>query len=326
MKHLYTAFVCVLLSYSNIAQTVITSTDIMPTLGETIYTEGSNQVPPISYFTGGQNQNWDMTWFTASQQDTFRYVSTSNAINPAYAPNADFVKQSNDGDHFIAINDSAYVSLYYHSYLWDVYEYDYNLLYNLPMAYGNIDTTHFEGVLQLNGNTYYREVEHIQEVIGEGNLSTPNGYFTNCLQIKTIRIFRDSSASTQQAGYNGDTTYTWVKPGFSEVIFSISIKYTPFPESTDYYNYLPKQGILNTSENTWNDIIIAPNPSNGVVEIQNIDNNTALSIKNTLGQTLEKRSLKKGSNYLNLEHLPKGIYYLLLRQQNSSKGYKLILN
>lgn len=316
---------CSLVVLSAWTQTSITHLDFTPTLGETVYSQSSQESPQNNYELNGQGVSWDMTWFSPSSQDSFRYVSTSNAVNPLHAPEADFVKQSSNGDHFIALNDSAYVSLHYHSYLYDAFEYNYNLIYNLPITYGNIDTTYYTGGLNLAGTITYREVEHIQEVVGEGNLTTPNGYFENCLKVKTVRNYRDSSSATQQITYSADTNYSWHKEGFSEVLFSINITYSNATQQYYYYNYMPTFGMLSTEENYWDQISIAPNPSNGKMEIKNITANSTLIITNSVGQKIENIQLSKGSNYLDLEHLPQGVYYLQLENQNSGKGYKLIL-
>lgn len=89
---------------------------------------------------------------------------------------------------------------------------------------------------------------------------------------------------------------------------------------------------LDTEDYTINDLIIFPNPSNGTITIKTDSTlliESQLTLYNSLGQCLLSKRLTFNNEYsINLNFLPNGIYYIVLKSINTQKVFKqkLIIN
>ncbi|MBK8686647.1 MAG: T9SS type A sorting domain-containing protein [Bacteroidetes bacterium] len=68
-------------------------------------------------------------------------------------------------------------------------------------------------------------------------------------------------------------------------------------------------------DNSRDELIVFPNPANNQIWIGRQSKASAFLITNTAGQTL-KSGTTKGDEYLDIQELPAGIYFLQMNQQN----------
>ncbi len=90
---------------------------------------------------------------------------------------------------------------------------------------------------------------------------------------------------------------------------------------------------LPTSVNSkfdFNQIKIFPNPTNDIINIEisnSMNEDISLNVYNSLGELLiEKKFLNKTTDYIDISHFSKGIYYLKIESANINKVEKIILN
>jgi hypothetical protein len=104
-----------------------------------------------------------------------------------------------------------------------------------------------------------------------------------------------------------------VLPGY----YGIGMSSFQFPEMSVSSNYADDQQIQ-----------VFPNPSSGQINIQleNIAQETTVYINNSIGQLVkEPFILSNGKHSVDLESLKSGIYFVLLKNEASSKMYKIEL-
>lgn len=324
MKTLFTLAVSFSFIYFNFAQTQITASTLTPTIGSTVKTRSST-IEPINYHSNGIDVLWDLSQVFASQIDSFTYINVADAQNPNLAPNASYVKRYNSGELFVTLNDSAYVHDYYHPYQNYSFIYDYAILFNLPMTYGNVDTNYYTGVLSLPGATTIRTVESIQSVEGVGTLFTPEWHLEDCIKTKVVRNFKDSAVSTQAVVYSSDTTYFWFNANFPEPVLSISINYSAANQQTYYYNSFRLIENLSTSKADLYALKIYPNPSKGIVYFKDLQENYSLEVHNLLGKRVATYTLEKGNQQIDLGYLESGGYLLTFTGASGSLTQRLII-
>lgn len=76
--------------------------------------------------------------------------------------------------------------------------------------------------------------------------------------------------------------------------------------------------------NTFNTLSIAPNPTNGMVNLTGVlDPKSAITLYNTLGELVLKA--KTPSSTIDLSHLPKGIYFLTITNGQAHFSEKIVL-
>jgi hypothetical protein len=77
------------------------------------------------------------------------------------------------------------------------------------------------------------------------------------------------------------------------------------------------------SEVTENDIIIYPNPSNGIFNIEGVSTSSSLTIFNAFGEEMRSHDLiRKG--IINLNTQPNGVYFVRIETSSGSFVKKLV--
>jgi hypothetical protein len=101
------------------------------------------------------------------------------------------------------------------------------------------------------------------------------------------------------------------------------------------YLYLNSGGVfspqlaVHQSADTFNTIVIAPNPTTGIFEVQSASNgilkNATLTITDIVGKTVfSKHYTAIDSESISLENQPKGLYFVQLQSENRTGHYKLL--
>ncbi|MDX1445122.1 T9SS type A sorting domain-containing protein [Lishizhenia sp.] len=324
MKTLITFVLTLPFIMSSHAQTQITANTLNPTIGATVKTK-FEQTLPMNFEQNGTNAVWDLSQFFPSQEDSFSYINVAEAQSPSLAPNASFVKRYNSGELFVTLNDSAYVHEHYQPYQNSAFVYDYAVLFNLPMQYGNVDTNNYSGTLSLAGSTTLQEVESIHSVVGEGTLITSQTTFNNCIKTKVVRNFKDSSVETQSVYYSSDTTYFWFSPNYPDPLLSISIRYSSGSQQTFYYTALQQITSLSTTKNDISKLEVYPNPSNGIITLKELPKTGTIILTDPLGKTIVTFPVDKTTQQLDLRHLDKGSYFLHVAGKETTHTQQIML-
>ena len=335
MKKPFTLFIALTLGITSFGQSqTVTSQNLTPTIGTsqkrfTIYLSSSpglsNSYNINSAFQTGINCNWDITDIPQNNVyvDTIRYISVSDAQDPSLAPNADFVKNYGYKQEFITINDSTYNVEHEDNYTYDPFNYNPLIRYNLNMEYGKVDSNTFSGIRFDTYDTIHRDVQSVQEVVGEGTLTIPQGTLEGCLKIRTVWNISDSNIVTQDVSNILDTVYYWFSPYYTEPVAIVDVVY--LGGNPTYYCIFLDMPNLSTEKNILNTVSIYPNPSNGVISIKKLPVNCEMKIIDISGRLVLKQKLLKGTHTLDLDYLEKGSYQLTLEYDDVSTSHKIIL-
>lgn len=82
---------------------------------------------------------------------------------------------------------------------------------------------------------------------------------------------------------------------------------------------------LGINEYSNNNVLIFPNPTEGLIYFENINKNTSLKLINTLGQTIEFfNNFSNSNNIIDISKYPNGIYYLEIFCDGKVKTEKII--
>ncbi|MEQ8624915.1 MAG: T9SS type A sorting domain-containing protein [Vicingaceae bacterium] len=172
-----------------------------------------------------------------------------------------------------------------------------------------------------------------------------------CDSVLTLELTIDSVSdlSTTTAGLtitanNANATYQWLDCGNNYAIIAGDTSQTfTATANGDYAVELTENACVDTSacvaiisvglleESVGNELFkIYPNPSNGILTVElllptagrNLESNPSLFIYNQMAQVVREVRVKEGKNEINLNGLPKGVYFI--RYGNSSKKIVLI--
>lgn len=98
----------------------------------------------------------------------------------------------------------------------------------------------------------------------------------------------------------------------------------PFHPNSGWNHENCEEIITDVKENSGSEsILIYPNPVSGIIRIENIDPMTNCRIVNVKGETLIKRNISE-SNEFNLTALPKGIFFIELKNKDYMTVNKII--
>lgn len=184
-----------------------------------------------------------------------------------------------------------------------------------------------------------------------GNLNnldlSNNPLLKNLFATNTLIDSLDVSANTNLEILVVDScqnlTYLNVKNGNNTAIFYYDSRVTPnltcievdnvtwsnsnwtWRDANNVFNTSCSVGLAEFKEKT--NLSIYPNPTNGYVTIQldDIPNNVVVQIKDVLGKTLLEQKVNSTNTEINVNHLPKGIYYVELINDSYKYAKKLVL-
>ncbi len=139
--------------------------------------------------------------------------------------------------------------------------------------------------------------------------------------------FIHNSAQTTYAQFSIDITYqsqSLTPDTMNIIILSSGLSATPNSKLlVDDISFDYPQGI---TTNDKSDCYIYPNPSNGIVNVSFASNEKyTATLFNSLGQKTHMKNINNSSSTLDLTNLPKGIYLLELKSDNSRTVRKITL-
>lgn len=249
MKKLLLALLVIVGLHAN-AQVTITQTE-MPHSGDELYRTRANINPFLNYGATGANYVWNFTNLTPTTQDSAIYQSVSST-NFVYALTyADIFFNPNRANHAregvdIPFNnllpiDNPYTFFYRSGSVYKKVGYgvelagipvpiiyaDHDVIYNLPLNYGDIDSSFSSYNLSIPTLAYYGyDQNRYNEVDGWGVINTPAGSF-DALRVKTELYGKDTIAvDSLSLGFVIDrpvvTEYKWLSPNIRVPVLQIN--------------------------------------------------------------------------------------------------------
>jgi polyhydroxybutyrate depolymerase len=106
--------------------------------------------------------------------------------------------------------------------------------------------------------------------------------------------------------------------------FNASVEIWRFFRQYKLNQFIPNVGITNTTYNE-NDILIYPNPTYGLLSIKS-ETSKKIEIINELGQQVYYvySDVHTSSNIIDISHLPRGVYFLKINNNNSLVYKKIV--
>lgn len=299
-----------------IAQPTLTSSGIMPVVGNSYTMVSSSWVSPGS---AGANQTWNLALTnsgsspsTAVAPSSSPYASSFPAATVAFNSSGNWVfykgtasAWQNNG----LVNSSGTVLAY--SDLEDMlrFPFTYNNTYVDPWSVTYIQSTY----------TYYRTGTTTVTADGYGTLTTPDGTFTNVMRVHFVQDYQDStniSSTPFVITYQNDE-YMWYLNGNHNAIAAVytltSSASSPF--TGGFYMTGVVSGIEDASGLT--SMSLAPNPANEQADFTftlNQEKNVTVKLFNSVGQEMETAYTTAGiagENKISIPvaDLPAGIYF-----------------
>ena len=215
----------------------------------------------------------------------------------------------------IGISSINFIGNWADNGVWEVWYYhlsDPEQYYTFPFSFGNAAQDTFEGVsfdLSENGLHKYDGTRTL-EADGYGLLLLPGISYPNCLRVKSIRNYNDSS----MFGINNYTKiyYTWFQLNRNGPILEMEINTNPFVQAKYYYNN-PLVGTIELNNEV--DFLLSPNPFNNTLSVSGNNLNTEIIIYDIFSRKIIQSKFKNSIDF-NTEHFPNGIYIYEVRNMN----------
>lgn len=250
MKHLSTLLASLVLVATTQAQVTIGQNE-MPHSGDHLYRTQAALNPFLNYAATGAGHTWNFASLTAAGEESTDYVSVSST-NIVYAlVYVDIFLNPNRANHAnagtdIAFSDllpienaytfrhqsaTAYTTVGYGAEVSNlpvpiIFD-EHDVVYELPLNYGNTSTSHSSWKINLPTLAYYGfQQERQNEVDGWGSITTPSGTF-DVLRVKTTLDASDTiNIDTLGMGFTIDRPrvreYKWLAPGIRVPVMQVN--------------------------------------------------------------------------------------------------------
>ena len=309
MKKITITALFIYLSFVSFGQPVLNASDINP-LNQTgnTYNASSTTIGPGN---AGANQNWDFSNLILTQQGNSVNNSVATAPYASSFPNSNFyISSQPQSDSYAYYNltsaklevlgastSNQIILNYYNPQTIFVFPYTFNTVINDTYQY-NTDPT----------------ISLYSEYDAYGTVTTAFGTYNDVIRVKQI--------------YSGFTIYNWFKANPYQDIISVLIE----TNGTKNYSVFEKTNLTTEKKTFTAKFSIAPNPTNGILTINNSENLNSenfINVFDILGNQIVKNQPINGtSNSVNISDYASGLYLIKITDANEKVLYtdKIIKN
>lgn len=353
MKKFYSALALVVtFSTASMAQTTITAA-AMPQIGYVYNMASDTAIADLPSFTVSAGSSSAQTWdysndFNFVYGENTSFVAPSAGAGSANFPNATMaVMQPNGTDwvYFVSNSSGLYIDGAHVVVSGGSADLDLNpnsLFMATPSTLGTTNTATTAATATTVVSTYTVQVRHSanRTVTADafGQLTTPAGTYPNTLRLRTYETSIDSAffyilGSWSFAQEQRDTTlqYSWMQNSPDAQLLQISLNTAGAATKASYLQsfsngiaaYAGADQGFNLYPNPTSDLtyLSYENKSTGPVSLQMFDMNGRM-----VGDLLnENQAIGKHKAFINVEglHLPKGMYFLQLKNSEGIQNIKL---
>jgi hypothetical protein len=299
-----------------IAQPTLTSSGIMPVIGNTFTTVSSAWTNPGS---AGANQTWNLA-LTNSATSPSTAVSPSSSPYSSSFPAATVAFNSSGTWVYYKGTSSAWQNNGYVTGAGTVLSYsDMEDMLRFPFTYNNTYTDPWAVTYIQSSYTYYRWGTTTVTADGYGTLTTPDGTFTNVTRVHFVQDYKDSTniASTPFVITYQNDEYMWYLNGNHNPIAAV---YT-FTSSmgSPVTGGLYMSGVVSGVNDfaALASLSLAPNPANEQTNFTlNLteEKEISISLYNSIGQEVGMPVTAAGiagenKIAVSIAELPDGVYF-----------------
>ena len=280
---------------------------------------------------GGAAVTWDFSNVTMTGTSILQYNPPSSYANASQFPGSTLVAEQSSGILLFLKEESQYLSEMglVASTLTETYIADPRVVMKFPMTYGDSLTDNFEGTAILSAVTATRTGSSEIVADGYGTLILPYGTFTDVLRVRLVSTYADEFLS-QVVNTGVDTIYNWYMEGHYDYLYTWSRIESSNFGSIYYGAYLDTlYAGSRESAGKRSDLVIYPNPAAGQIRIVCGGHIGELSVYDQEGRLIYREIpatvAKPKEMDVDLSHLQKGLYYLVLKSGGGYYREKLVL-
>ena len=200
-------------------------------------------------------------------------------------------------------------------------------LYLFPLNYGNTNQNSYFFDLDIPGLLYYGQTgTRVDTVDGWGTVITPFGSF-NALRVKST-IYKTDTTYINTLGFGTsidrpvEVEYKWLANGQGVPVFQVNTTGGQVT-SIEYLDVFLGIGI---AENEKEDILIYPNPTEGIITIEAADNYNSIEVYDQSGRLVyQLSSINESRRDFDLSNVEPGLYHLILRNDKGSAVRKIVV-
>lgn len=328
MKKLYLSLLGLALTGSAISQTTITRTDNAPVAGNTFsYHVVANS--SISPGNAGANQTFDFSSLGGTAIPLTFVAATSTSQAASY-PHANLAYTSGNSIAYFKINNNEYsnAGLYRPGVMKEVLT-DPKVMAKFPMTFNDSSNETLKGTVKnpTTGQTLNRKGTTVITADAYGDLKLPYGTIQNVLRVKAVHTYSDKLSVIKIADYT-DSAYLYFHPNTKNFIASHISLFINGNKTISSVSYL-KQSSLDVFDIELNqdDVTVYPNPSTGIVNLQNIEEFETIEVYDATGRLV--RSLATGkvaTQQIDLSDLNKGMYIIVGKGESTQFTKELMIH
>jgi hypothetical protein len=338
MKHIITTS-SFLLVFASIGQITITNADL-PSSGDTVVVSITNSIGSVDPDMSGADVTWDFSTLVPNEQTVERFVAVSGTpIAYQFAFNNGFLYPDHEANVAQDAPDRDVAGMLSLTEVFNYFDnaspayrqtgfganfngaplpirYDtIETIYELPMNYNDAYESKLYWEASIPSLGYFSQHKVIQnEVDGWGTLILPNGTYP-VLKIKKTIVENDSVYVDQfnfgsQIPVPEAIEYHFM--GAESIVPLLKVVMTGGNVTEARYKDAHDPS-LSVEEIVENDFKLYPNPTNGIVNVSNIDNLKAISILDVRGKVYPINI----NNSIDVSFLNSGVYFMRFE---TSKG------
>jgi len=352
MKSLSAFILIILLSMGANGQITITQSD-MPHAGEAFITTAAPPDLTIDPEQTGANYTWDFQDLSPSSSTVDSFIDESDlpTVYQLFFFGANLADKTGYAVNFDQFTlDEVYNVYKSTSSSFEQYGYagtlggipipivygDKDVLYHLPLNFGDIDSSESNFVFNLPGFAYIsQQRKRVNAVDGWGMVKTPAGSF-DALRIKST-ISDVDSIYIDSLNYGTNIPllsyeYKWLSVATGIPVFQINAQDllgAPVVTQILYQDTTFHTGIHEVSSNPKNPFMVYPVPASEFLKLQfteNMKKPAHIMISNSLGARVYEEEIKQPGSFINVAGWSNGIYILTVTEGESSYHSKFVIH
>lgn len=317
MKKTYFLLGALCATFSAMAQPILNSTDINPTVGESMSMIQGNY---ISEGSGGNNVTWDLS---ATTNNMAYNLSVSAAT--ATTPNANIDLNYGGQSHMYQLNNAAGQQIHNQLAGTTMITFSDPMQYiSFPFSMSTSYIDDFTATFTSSGYSFVRQGTIECEGDGYGTLITPSGTFTNVLRATITQLYTDTY-SLGTIDYEV-TSVVWYKAGYHNAL-ATCVTLNTFQGTQQYTEYMVTTPLGLDAKDLSENVNIFPNPVENSVFIDSQDAQIkSYELYNVQGELIYSSNENLiAVNEIDMRSFNKGIYILKLTATNNSVVTKRIV-
>lgn len=320
---------------------IITSTNQIPSIGDSISYINANSFGFDPMPAGGANVDWDYSALVNETNVSFMFQDYATAPENAHFPTANAAMANTDpsatGHEWfetsateikrLGYTDPTLGNIYYENGGFVRYQFPFEPGNNWQTPSYTASTT-----IDLSGDsTRIENGSYYADVDAYGTLTLPTGVTDSVVRVHVIEQF-DFIAYVSGIAIPGGTVtddyYFWFSDNHQEPILIYGTTTSSAGGAPDKALRYQPVGVATAinEQNTNVDFNIYPNPNNGIFTIVGDNSSAVVNVYNITGENVYQENISSlSNNEINISNLNKGVYFVKLSNANNTITKKVVI-